>query len=142
MSQLPTVIISTLLVLLLVAYVSFAYRYARYSPWNATWQGVTLEAQKATMAGVVAFFIADTIIGVEWPGRYSLLVILLTLLMVEAWATLGGLLHVQRAAGKVSHKKGAGYVEPEEIEPAQISATSTSEIRVVDLTQEEGNAND
>lgn len=137
---LPTVILSVLLGLLFVAYVIFAYRYARYSPWNATWHGVTLEAQKVTMASLVAFFIADTIIGGEWPGRYSILVVLLTLLMVEAWATLAGLLHVQRSKKKVTPQRGMGYVEPEEIQPANVTATSG--IRVVDSKQEEGREDD
>lgn len=139
MMTLPTIILSAVLIPLFVAYVVFAYRYARYSPWNATWQGVTLEAQKVTMSGLVAFFIADTIIGGSWPGRYSILIILLTLLMVEAWATLIGLLHVQRSREKVTPRQGTGYVDPEEIQPAHVQATT--EIQVVDLKQEEGNEN-
>lgn len=114
--MLATVILTTVLSLLFLAYSVFAYRYARFSPWNATWQGVTLLSQKITMAALVAFFIADTLIpGYMWPGRYSILMILLTLLAVEAVATLVGLLHVQRAPGKVSRRKGTGYVEPGEI---------------------------
>ena len=116
MSMLPTIILTSVLVPLFTAYAVFAYRYIRFSPWNATWQGVTLLSQKITMAALVAFFIVDTIIGGLWPGRYSLLIILLTLLMVEAWATLIGLLHVQRSPGPVSRRQGTGYVEPTEIQ--------------------------
>lgn len=117
MSLLPTIILTTVLVVLFVAYSTFAYRYARHSPWNATWQGITLLSQKVTMAALVAFFIADTLAPSHvWPGRYSLLMILLTLLAVEAVATLVGLLHVQRAPGKVTRRQGAGYVAPEEIQ--------------------------
>lgn len=110
-------VIATLGVLipLFLAYSIFAYRYFRYSPWNSTWQGITLEAQKVTLAALVGFYIADTIIGGYWPGRYSILLILLTLLLVEAWATLWGLLVVQRAKGKVSQRKGSGYVDSKKI---------------------------
>lgn len=90
------IVLAVILTALFLAYVIFAYRYVRYSPWNATWQGVTLEAQKITLAAIVAYFVADTFIDGDWPGRYSILIILLTLLAVEAWATLAGLLHIQR----------------------------------------------
>lgn len=121
MSLLPTIILTTVLVVLFVAYSTFAYRYARHSPWNATWQGITLLSQKVTMAALVAFFIVDTVVtaiwpDARWPGRYSALIILLTLLAVEAVATLVGLLHVQRAPGKVTRRQGTGYVEPTEIQ--------------------------
>lgn len=120
MSLLPTVILTTVLSVLFAAYGTFAYRYVRHSPWNATWQGITLLSQKITMAALVGFFIVDTVVTafwpeMRWPGRYSLLMILLTLLAVEAVATLIGLLHVQRAPGKVSRRQGTGYVAPEEI---------------------------
>jgi hypothetical protein len=122
MSLLPTVILTVVLTIgLLAPYAAFAYRYARYSPWNATYQGITLLSQKITMASLVGFFIADTVIGairpdVQWPGRYSMLLILLSLLAVEAWATFGGLLHVQRAPGKVTKRQGTGYTEPVNIQ--------------------------
>lgn len=90
------IVLGTILTVLFAAYVAFAYRYVRYSPWNATWQGVVLEAQKITLAATVAYFVFDTFMVGDWPGRYSILVILLTLLAVEAWATLAGLLHIQR----------------------------------------------
>lgn len=115
MGILPTVILTTILALLFIAYAVFAYRYARHSPWNATWQGVTLLSQKVTMSALVGFFIIDMLVPGIWPGRYSVLMILLTLLMVEAWATLLGLLHVQRATGPVSRRQGTGYVHPEDI---------------------------
>lgn len=119
MTELATIILTSVLGVLFLAYSTFAYRYARYSPWNATWQGITLLSQKITFSAIVAFFIADTLIGGDWPGRYSLLMILLTLLAVEAVATLAGLLHVQRAPGPVSERQGTGYVEPEDIEPKE-----------------------
>lgn len=119
MNLLATIFLTSVLALLLAAYVVFAYRYARYSPWNATYQGITLLSQKLTLSALVAFFIADTLIGGDWPGRYSILMILLSFLLVEAWATLAGLLHVQRAPGPVSERQGAGYVEPEDIEPKE-----------------------
>lgn len=115
MSLLPTVILTSVLGVLFVAYAVFAYRYFRHSPWNATWQGITLLSQKITMAALVLFFITDTLIDGMWPGRYSVLMILLTLLAVESVATLLGLLHVQRAPGKVSRRRGTGYVAPEDI---------------------------
>lgn len=111
-----TIVLTSILALLFGAYGYFAYRYHRYSPWNATWQGITLLSQKVTMAALVLFFIVDTLVPNTYPGRYSILVILLTLLMVEAWATLAGLLHVQRAGGKVSEKLGMGYVDPKDID--------------------------
>lgn len=88
--------LGSILSILFAAYAYFAYRYFRYSDWNATWQGITLLSQKTTMAAFVAFFIVDTIIPESYPGRYSILVVLLTLLTVEAWATLVGLLRVQK----------------------------------------------
>lgn len=116
MSLLPTIILTSVLVVLFLAYVTFAWRYFRYSPWNATWMGITLLTQKITFSGLVAFFIADTLIPGTWPGRYSVLMILLTLLAVEAIATLVGLLHVQRASGPVSRRQGTGYADPENIQ--------------------------
>ncbi|WP_404474864.1 hypothetical protein [Microbacterium aerolatum] len=116
MSLLPTVIITSILSVLFLAYAVFAYRYFRHSPWNATWQGITLLSQKVTMAALVAFYITDTIIPGIWPGRYSLLIFLLALLMVEAVATLIGLLHVQRSTGPVSRRQGTGYADPENIQ--------------------------
>lgn len=131
MSLLPTIILTTVLCVLFAAYSTFAYRYFRHSPWNATWQGITLLSQKVTMAALVAFFIVDTVVtaiwpDARWPGRYSALIILLTLLAVEAVATLIGLLHVQRAPGKVSSRQGTGYVEPTEIrtDPNRITVIS------------------
>lgn len=91
-----TVLITTLLVLLFVAYTTFAYRYARYSRWKATWQGIVLESQKITLASLVAFFVVDTILEGAWPGRNPILIVILIALTIEAWATLGGLLATQR----------------------------------------------
>ena len=68
------------------------------------------------MALLVAFFIVDTLAPESYPGRYSILVVLLTLLLIEAWATLLGLLHVQRANGPISRRQGTGYADPEDIE--------------------------
>ena len=107
----------TILGLLFVAYVGFAIRYARHSPWRATWQGITLEAQKITMASLVGYFLADTLIPGDWGGaRYALLYVLLGLLLIEAWATLLGLLHVQQAHRPVSKRQGTGFAHPEDIE--------------------------
>lgn len=111
-----TIALTIILTLLFVPYATFAYRYARHSPWNATWQGITLEAQKITMASLVAFFLADTLIDGDWPGRYAVLIVLLLLLMVEAWATLAGLTHVQNANRPVSKRQGTGFAHPEDIE--------------------------
>lgn len=116
MSLLPTIILTSILMVLFLSYATFAYRYFRHSPWNATWQGITLLSQKITMASLVAFYIIDTIIPGTWPGRYSVLMILLTLLTVESIATLVGLLHVQRASGPVSRRQGTGYTEPVNIQ--------------------------
>lgn len=110
-----TITLSVILTVMFVAYSTFAYRYFRYSPWNATWQGVTLLAQKVTMAAFVGFFIVDTLVPNSYPGRYSILVILLTLLAIEAVATLVGLLHVQRSREPVSRRQGTGYANPEDI---------------------------
>ena len=105
-----------LLLLMFTPYALFAYRYARFSPWRATYQGITLMAQKVTMASLVAFFIVDTLLPGHWPGRDPLLYILLGLLLVEGWATLAGLVHVQRADHPVTEHQGTGYVNPEDIE--------------------------
>ena len=122
--SLPDWIISGLLAALFAAYSTFAYRYLRYSPWNSTWQGVTLLSQKITMAALVLFFVADTVFGNDYPGRYSLLIFLLTLLAVEGLATLAGHLHVQRATDKVSEQQGTGYVPPHEIDKMPTMATT------------------
>ena len=110
-----TITLTSILFVMFASYSIFAYRYARYSPWNATWQGVTLLSQKLTMAALVAFFVVDTLVPNSYPGRYSILVILLTLLAIEAVATLVGLLHVQRSRAPVSRRQGTGYVDPEDI---------------------------
>lgn len=107
-----SITLGVILVSLLVAYATFAYRYARHSPWNATWNGVVLEAQKVTLAATVLFFLFDTFMEDYWPGRYSILLILLTLLSIEAWATLLGLLHVQRKRGGYSRRRRAKAEKP------------------------------
>ena len=91
-----SITLGAILSILFAAYSYFAYRYFRYSDWNATWQGITLFSQKVTMSAFVLFFIVDEIVPEPYPGRYSILVILLTLLTVEACATLLGLLQVQK----------------------------------------------
>lgn len=111
-----TVVLTSILSLLFFAYAIFAYRYARYSPWNATWQGVTLLSQKITMAALVGFFVVDTLAPNSYAGRYSLLVILLTLLLVEGWATLAGLLHVQRKGENITARQGIGYRDSRDIQ--------------------------
>jgi hypothetical protein len=111
-----TVTLIVILTTMLVAYLAFAYRYWRFSPWKATWQGVTLQSQKLTLAALVAFFIVDTAIPGQWPGRAAILIALLILLALEAWATFLGLLHVQRQDRPVSRRQGTGYVPPEDIE--------------------------
>ena len=108
--------LTIILALLLVPYASFAIRYAWRSPWNATWQGITLEAQKITMALLVGYFLADVLTPGEWPGQAVVLLVLLVLLLIEAWATLLGLLHVQSANRPVSRRIGTGYAHPEDIE--------------------------
>lgn len=113
------VTIISLLSALFIAYSYFAYRYMRYSPWNASWQGIVLESQKITLAAFVLFFIVDTLVPNSYPGRYSILVILLTLLAVEAWATLLGLLHIQRREHGVGQALG--------IKPDGTSATLDQE---------------
>ena len=111
-----TVAINIILATMLVAYLAFAYRYFRYSPWSATWQGRTLLSQKLTFAALVGFFFFDGIIVGDWIGRFPILIGLLILLAIEAWATLLGLLHVQRHQRPVTKKQGTGYVAPEDIE--------------------------
>lgn len=108
-----SITLGIILASLFAAYTLFAYRYARYSPWNATWNGVILEAQKITLAAMVAFFFFDTFMDGYWPGRYSILLILLTLLAIEAWATLFGLLHVQRKRGKHTRVRKGEHAVPD-----------------------------
>lgn len=107
----------TILGLLFAAYTGFAYRYFRHSPWRATWQGITLEAQKITMASLVGFFFAGNLWPGDWGGaRPVILYVLLGLLLIEAWATLLGLLHVQQAHRPVTKRQGTGFAHPEDIE--------------------------
>lgn len=105
-----------ILSLMFVAYVTFAFRYFRYSPWRSTWQGVIMLAQKVTMAALVGFFIVDTLATDRWAGRFPLLMALLVLMLIEAWATLAGLLYVQRSTRPVTERQGAGLVPEEDIE--------------------------
>jgi hypothetical protein len=77
------------------------------------------------MAALVGFFVVDTLAPASYPGRYSILVVLLTLLLVEAWATLAGLLHVQRARHPVPKRQGAGYAPPEDIESTDPKRVTT-----------------
>ena len=112
-----TIALLAILGLLFAAYAGFAYRYARHSPWRATWQGITLEAQKITMALLVGYFFAGTLVPGDWGGaRPVILYVLLGLLLIEAWATLLGLLHVQQANEPVSKRQGTGFAHPEDIE--------------------------
>lgn len=120
-----TVTLTSILSLLFVAYMLFAYRYARYSPAFESWQGITLFSQKLTMAALVGFFVVDTLVPNSYPGRYSLLVVLLTMLLIEAWATLAGLLHVQRARHPVPKRQGAGYTDPDHIEKTDPTRITT-----------------
>lgn len=135
--MIPEIYLTFLLSMLFIAYSSFAYLYARYSPWNSTWQGITLEAQKVTLALLVVFFVADTLIDGPWAGRFTILGSLVTLLAAEAWATLAGLIHVQR---KNRAEEADTQERPGEVAPAQVEATT--DIQVVDLSQKEGNDND
>lgn len=106
-----SVTLGVILASLFIAYVVFAYRYVRFSPWNATWNGIVLEAQKVTLAATVLFFGVDTFIDGYWPGRYSILLVLLVLLSIEAWATLLGLIHVQRRRDKFVKERKAKAAE-------------------------------
>lgn len=105
-----TITIASILTVMFFSYSIFAYRYARYSPWNATWQGITLLSQKITLASFVLFFIVDTLVPNSYPGRYSILVILLTLLAVEAVATLAGLVHFQKQDKHAEDSVGIGVM--------------------------------
>jgi len=108
--------IIVLLVAQVVPQLLFVIRYGWFSPWRATWQGITLMAQTATLGALVTFFIYDTIVVGEWPGRSALLLGFLGLLAVESWAALWGLIHVQRSTPPVSERQGTGYVHPDNIE--------------------------
>lgn len=111
MNNVPmAVTIISILTVMFVSYSTFAYRYFRHSPWNATWQGITLLSQKITLAAFVLFFIVDTLVPNSYPGRYSILVVLLTLLAVEAVATLAGLIHFQHQEKHVGETVGIGVV--------------------------------
>lgn len=123
--------LTIILALMFAAYAAFTYRYARYSPWRATWQGITLMAQTITMGGLVAFFVVDTAVPNQWPGRGWILYPLLVLLLLEAWAALAGLLYVQQGSRLVSERQGTGYVEPERI------TTTISTIEYTGETREE-----
>jgi len=109
-----TLAILILLIVGLVALVAFIYRYARYSPWRATFQGRTLMAQKVAMALLVAYFILQPF--VHYAAADIVKLVLVGLLMALFWTTLAGLLLAQTEHRPVSRKHGTGYVPPGEIE--------------------------
>jgi hypothetical protein len=116
-------IIHYLLLVLLAAMATghgaFVYRYMRYSPWRATWQGVTLMAQTLTLALLAVFYIFDTVVQGDWPGRQFLILMFMFALVGEAWAAFAGLVHVQRSSTPVTPRQGTGYVHPENIDKEQ-----------------------
>lgn len=111
-----SVLIVVLLVTLLVGHSIFIYRYARYSPWRATWQGIILMSQTITLALLVLFFIIDTAIVGDWPSRAFLLVLFLSLLAVESLVAALCLIYVQRQHTPVTPRQGTGFVHPDNIE--------------------------
>jgi hypothetical protein len=99
------------------ALAAFIYRYARYSPWRATRQGITLMSQKVTWLLMVTWCLVAPF--VEWPGERWVFLGLLVVIVGLFWATLGGLLAAQRSQRPVARRKGAGYVPHEDIEITQ-----------------------
>lgn len=103
------------LIALAIPQILFIVRYGFFSPWRATWQGITLLAQTITLTLIVVFFIFDTLVIGEWAGRDAILISYLVLLALEAWAALWGLLHVQLQDPPVTERQGQGYVQKEDI---------------------------
>jgi hypothetical protein len=114
--SLSAVFIFTALIALAIPQILFIVRYGFFSPWRATWQGITLLAQTITLTAIVIFFIFDTLVVGDWYGRDALLIAYLILLALEAWAALWGLVHVQLKNPPVSERQGQGYVPKEDIE--------------------------
>ena len=113
-----TIALPIILGLLFIAYATFAVFYFARSPWSGSWQGITLESQKVTMAALVGYFLVEQLFPGfrDWEGREVLLLVLLVFLLVEAYATLAGLLIVQNAHRPVTRRRGAGFAHPEDIE--------------------------
>lgn len=107
-----------LLVLMVIPLGGFAYRYARYSPWQSTIQGRTLLTQKIATLALVVFFISAAVFP-DYPGRELVKDALLFVLTVLFWVMFVSLLWIQTAIKPVSRKRGTGYVKTEDLERTQ-----------------------
>lgn len=103
-----------LLALALPALLVFVFRYARYSPWLATYQGRTLMAQKIAWIVMVAHFFTKEFW--HYPGFDIVENVVLSVVVVLFYTTLWGLLKAQNAARPVSKEQGQGYVLPKDVE--------------------------
>lgn len=103
-----------LLALALPALLVFVFRYARYSPWQKTYQGRTLMAQKIAWIGLIVHFITKEFW--HYPGFDIVENVVLSVVVVLFYITLWGLLKAQHASRPVSKEQGQGYVPSKEVE--------------------------
>lgn len=109
-----TVLFTILFALGLIPLAAFIYRYAKYSPWRATRQGITLMSQKVTWLAMVVWCLVSPFI--DWDGKRWVFFGLFVVIVALFWATFLGLLAAQRSQRPVARRKGAGYVPAEDIE--------------------------
>src|SRR5690606_12826684 len=103
-----------LLALALPALLVFVARYARYSPWQKTYQGRTLMAQKIAWIVMIAHCLPKEFW--HYPGFDIGEHTILSVVVVLFYVTLWGLLKAQHASRPVSKEQGQGYVEAKDVE--------------------------
>lgn len=104
-----------LLALAVIPLAGFIYRYARYSPWWATWQGRILFTQKIAMLALVLFYLSSALFG-DYPGKEVVKLALIAILVVLFWAMFLALLDAQTEQRPVKKSHGAGLVPRRDLE--------------------------
>lgn len=110
-----TWLINCVLVMMVIPLVGFIYRYGRYSPWRASWQGITLMSQNIALLSLVSYYLVDAVWG-NWAHQRVILAAILIVLLALFWSALVGLLYVQNHQKPVTKRQGTGYVESDDIE--------------------------
>lgn len=103
-----------LLILAVLPLAGFIYRYARYSPWYATWQGRILFTQKIAMLALVLFYLTGSLW--NYPGEHVVKLVLIAVLVALFWAMFLALLDAQTEQRPVKKSHGAGLVPKQDLE--------------------------
>jgi len=104
----------TMLALATIPLAGFIYRYARHSPWWATWQGRILMTQKIAMLALVLFYLTNSLF--DYPGEHIVKLALIAILVVLFWAMFIALIDAQTEQRPVKKSHGAGLVPRRDIE--------------------------